>query len=233
MSMLGFRTICAGLIVGALAGCSSETGSDAGLPKLLFSSLSSTFKQSKTVPERVVVTPQMHAKIVTPVLQVNPVATGGSDFLQRSIRRDDSSVGVVEVWKSSDNAQLFLRNGVVIGTRGIGRDIIAADANYTVRALRARTGSSGLRHFEISDGDVTSTKTTYQCDMKNLGNEVITVVRQRFNVSQFSETCRADTAEVPVINNEYWVEKSTGIVRKSNQWIGPEVGYFEMILLKN
>ena len=227
------RTIAAGLIAALLAGCSSDQTSSVNLTKVLATTLVSAVKARRSdAPQQVNVTPEMHAKIVIPLLQVNPVTLGGSDFLQRVVARRDSLPGAVEVWKSSDNAQIFLRNGVVIGTRGIGSDIIAADANYTVNALITGASSSGIRTFTVSDGDVTTTKKSYRCEIRNLGLEKIIVVNKGFAVTHFSESCSSTTAGEAGLRNEFWVERGTGVVRKSNQWIGPAVGNFEMILHK-
>lgn len=228
------RTIGAGLIAVLLAGCSSEQGGSVNLTKVLATTLVGAVKSRRSeAPQQVTVTPEMYAKIVIPLLQVNPLESGGSDFLQRKITRRDSLPGAVEVWSSSDNAQIFLRNGVVIGTRGIGRDIIAADANYTVNALRTGASGSGLRTFTVSDGDVTTTKLQYRCEIRNLGAENIIVVNKGFTVNHFEEACSSTIAGGTDLHNEFWVERSTGVVRKSKQWVGPEVGYFGMVLLKN
>ncbi|MEP1767368.1 MAG: YjbF family lipoprotein [Sulfitobacter sp.] len=226
------RVVCGALIAGLLAGCSSEQDANTNLPKLLATTLISAVKAPKAAAQQVVVTPEMRRKIVTPVLQVNLASTGGSDFLQRVARRHDSFLGIIEVWQSSDNAQIFLRNGVVVGTRGIGRDIIAADAKYAINTLQTGGNRSGQRSFIVSDGDVTTTQFSYLCDMESLGTKSIIVVNQRFAVNHFRETCATTAAGITPLSNEYWVEKSSGVVRKSKQWVGPAAGYFEMILLR-
>jgi hypothetical protein len=227
------RVVGAGLIAGLLAGCSSDKNDSVNLTRVLGTTLVSAVKSRRAdAPQQVVVTPEMYAKIVIPLLQVNPVSLGGSDFLQRKVSRRDSTPGTVEVWESSDKAQVFLRNGVVIGTRGIGRDIIAADANYTIRALRSGVSSSGLRTFIVSDGDTTTSELQYRCNIKNLGSERIIVVNRGFAANHFRETCTSISAGGTELRNEYWVERTTGVVRKSNQWIGPVVGNFEMVLLR-
>ena len=234
MIVFASRMIGAGLIATLLIGCSSEPNDGATLPRVIATTLLGTVKARRAEPpQQVVVTPQMYAKIEIPLLQVNPANSGGSDFLQRAALRRDSFLGAVEVWKSSDNAQIFLRDGVVIGTRGIGRDIIAADANYTVKALRSGVNSSGIRSFVVSDGDVTTTEFQYQCVIKKLGAENTIVVNQSFNTDDFREVCTSTRAGGAELTNDYWVDRATKIVWKSNQWVGPEAGYFETILLKN
>jgi len=109
------------------------------------------------------------AEIDQPVLQVNPEAFGGTDFLGLFSSRSDSDLGTVQVWQSTDKARLFLRNGVVVGTRGIGGDIISADADVTIKSLAAGVGRSGIRTYVISDGDVTTTEYKFQCTLEPAG----------------------------------------------------------------
>lgn len=184
-------------------------------------------------PSKIQLTPEQTAKIDTPVLQVNPETFGGSDFLGRTSSRDDSGIGSVEVWKSSDNARIFLRNGVVIGTRGIGGDMISANANFTIAGLSGAGKASGLKTYIISDGDVTTTEYQFTCTISNSRNENINVGNQHYNTKRMREDCVGGADRKIVLRNEYWVQKSSNLVRKSRQWIGPRIGYFELLLVKN
>lgn len=65
------------------------------------------------------------------------------------------------------------------------------------------------------------------------GRKKITVLNQEFNTRNMRESCKGGPRGDAVIRNDYWVQKSTGLLRKSRQWIGPRVGYFELILVKN
>ena len=135
-------------------------------------------------PSKIQLTPEQTAKIDTPVLQVNPETFGGNDFLGRTSSRDDSGIGSVEVWKSSDNARIFLRNGVVIGTRGVGGDMLSANTNFTITGLSGTGKAIGLKTYIISDGDVTTTEYQFTCTISNLGTENINVLNQRYNTKK-------------------------------------------------
>ena len=227
------RGIGALLMAGVLVGCSSE-GESESFSRQVFGSLKEAVAARGEGPrQKTVVTPEMLAQTTTAALQVNPEVRGGSDFLRRVAARNDSSRGTVEIWNSSDNAQVFLRNGVVVGTRGIGGDIIAADANVTVRALQNRSGASGVRTYIISDGDVTTTEYQLRCDLQDMGAENISVVNLVFRTDHIRENCVGGPAGDTVISNDYWVQQATGLVRKSRQWMGPKIGYFEFVLLKD
>lgn len=229
------RSIGAALVAVLLSACSSDTSGTPTVPSLIFGSIKDIATSRSSGPvEQIVISPEELAKVNVPLLQVNPEIRGGSDFLQRAATRNDSAFGTVAIWESSDKAQVFLRNGVVVGTRGVGGDIIAADAQSTVRALRQRAkNSSGLRNYTVSDGDTTTTKYTFRCEMVNLGAESISVSNRLVSADHLQERCVSSAAENQVLRNDYWVQHSTGLIRKSRQWMGPRVGYFELILLKN
>lgn len=230
-----FKLGISALLMGALlTGCGSSQDETENLSTQLFGTLKQVIATRREGPrQKTVVTPEMLAQTTTAALQVNPEVRGGSDFLRRVAARNDSSPGTVEIWNSSDNAQVFLRNGVVVGTRGVGGDIIAADANVTVRALQNRTGASGVRTYTISDGDVTTTEYRLRCDLRDMGSESISVVNLVFNTKHIQESCVGGPTGDTVIQNDYWVQNTNGLVRKSRQWMGPKTGYFELVLLKD
>lgn len=234
MMKLVKRSACAVAIAGLLAACSSEQPEGVNLGKLLVGTVKGAAAVRKAGPaQKITVTPAMVANTKVAALQVNPEAFGGSDFLRRVTIRRDSRNGDVEIWQSSDNAHIFLREGVVVGTRGVGSDIIAADASYTQRALKTGKSTSGLRRFTVSDGDVTTTKMQFSCEIRNLGGEKIIIADQSFNTVHMRENCVGGPGGDKVLRNEYWVHMPTGKVRKSRQWVGPRAGYFELILLKS
>lgn len=234
MKKMFTRGVAAVLIAGLLGACSSKETDQEDFSKLVFSSIKDIATSRREGPRpKAEVTADMLAQTTTAALQVNPESRGGSDFLRRIAVRDASSLGTVEIWKSSDNAQIFLRNGVVVGSRGIGGDIIAADANVTVRSLQKRANSGGIRTYVISDGDVTTTDYQFRCTIRNLGGEKISIVNQIITTDHLREDCVSTQSGQASVQNDYWVQSGTGLVRKSRQWLGPRTGYFELILLKN
>ena len=137
------------------------------------------------------------------------------------------------MWNSTDNAQIILRNGVLVGTRGIGSDIIAADADMTIRALQAGATTSGTRRYTISDGDVTTTDYVFSCNVRNMGGERISVANQLFDTRHMREDCVGGPQQAVRLSNDYWVQLGSGLVRKSRQWVSPSAGFFEIIVIRN
>lgn len=177
----------------------------------------------------VTVTPGMLAATKEAALQVNPLSLGGSNFLKRALRRTDAQPGTIEVWRTSDKAQLFLRDGILIGSRGLGGDILSSQISVAQRAFQSGSTVSGQRSFVMSRGDHASGEMVLNCIYQYLGAAKTQVVDRVYDTQHFRESCSNATVR---ITNEYWRQPNSGVMRKSRQWAGPSVGYFEMILLK-
>ena len=215
-----------------LVGCASP--SDEKGPNLLLSlpgQVKSEVVRRRAGPQPpVAVTPAMLGATKEAALQVNPLNIGGSDFLKRVARRQDGQPGTVEVWRSGESAQLFLRDGVLIGSRGLGGDILSSDVNVTLRAFAQGGTGEGVRTFVISRGDNASGDLALQCSYRSLGAVKTQVVDRIYDTLHVRESCQNGKIR---IDNEYWVQPKSGTMRKSKQWAGPNAGYFEMILLKS
>ena len=77
------------------------------------------------------------------VMQVVPENTGLQDFLKRVARRSDGTPGMVEVWQSTDQVQIVLREGVLVGTKGLGGDMRSAQAQIGPRSVPANSAVRG------------------------------------------------------------------------------------------
>ena len=215
-----------------LAGCSDQPkqGSTASSVLALPGQIKAEIARRRAGPQPPVnVTPGMLAATKEAALQVNPDLLGGSYFLKRVTRRKDDQPGTVEVWRTPDNAQFFLRNGILIGSRGLGGDILSSDVTTAQRAIRTGSSTTGPRRYVISRGDHASGEMVVQCTFRALGPSKTQVVDRIYDTRHFRETCRNTNV---TISNEYWVQQGSGVMRKSRQWAGPRAGYLEMILLK-
>ena len=114
----------------------------------------------------------------------------------------------VTIYASTDGAQVFLRNGILIGTRGLGRDLMSADAP-TPAALRA--GHAHQRSYYDLDGTDTTIRHLFTCKVE----------RDAADPNAIAEACAAD---IGTIRNQYWFN-SAGSVSKSRQWVSQGVGY--------
>jgi hypothetical protein len=233
-----FRPAISALFIAAtvLGGCSGGTseGTDNGSLLLRAGSVLADRARTGRAPAdapaiRIEVTRDLLNQTPGEVMQVVPELTRAQDFMALIARRDDGNPGTVEVWKSSDNLQLILREGVLIGTKGLGGDLRSADAAPAFAGFDGQ-GGGGERLMVIDRQDGTAQTVAFSCDMTQLGRQVIQIVDQSVSTYRMREDCiYRDTR----IRNEYWVETAGGRMRKSRQWAGPSYGYINFTRLKN
>lgn len=220
-----------------LAACSSDSsGRDALLldvGKRAVSNVKTIGKRPKGPPPPVSVTKEQLQNTKVPALLVNNVTRGGGNVLRLATRRTDANPGTIAVWGGNGAAQVVLRNGVLVGTRGIGNDLISADATATIRAINGARSGNGQRRYFISDGSYGQVELVLSCDITSLGRATTQVVHLQYATVHLRETCIGGAGDRVRIDNEYWVQPGSDIVRRSRQWAGPESGYFDLTLLRN
>jgi hypothetical protein len=131
--------------------------------------------------------------------------------------------GAVTTWRSVDAVSLSLRApGVLVASRGLGEDLVAADAAATAAALsRAAPGPVQRRHRSL-DGNLVLGSTAYDCALTLVGRERIEVGGRPRDTLRFQERC-TDASGGSFLNT-YWRDAAGPTVRQSEQWVGPDVG---------
>lgn len=114
----------------------------------------------------------------------------------------------VETWQTADDVSISMRNGVVVGTRGLGFDVIASDVSQTLAALAGRqTGAYPVRRSYLTPDNhierVTATCTMAPPDAQGL----------------WVESCQSPQGDYL---STYKLDGS-GRVTASSQWVGPQV----------
>jgi hypothetical protein len=130
----------------------------------------------------------------------------------------------VETWLAVDNISLSFREGVLVASRGLGFDLMAADATATLTAIAGQGAPVYRRQMRYLTGDHHATYLMAGCSMKGIGPE--TVNGQR--LQRLEEKCQA---RQNAFTNIFWLNASGAIV-VSRQWVSPEVGYIRSILGK-
>lgn len=129
--------------------------------------------------------------------------------------------GVV-TWASVDGLSITLRDGVVLATRGLGTDLMSAGVPT---AAGLATGSRDQRrHFYLFGGEVEQER-AFDCALRDVGNERITVVELAYDTRHRVETCAGPGGLT--FENHYWFD-NRAIIRQSRQWISPDVGFLEL-----
>lgn len=117
----------------------------------------------------------------------------------------------IQLWTAADGAQVALRDGVLVSTRGFGMDMMSADVPSV-----AGLAVDHARTHHYLDGADTPIRRSYACTVAVTENgEKIP------NTTHLQESCRSDAGK---ITNDFWVSSANRVV-KSRQWISQGVGY--------
>ena len=117
---------------------------------------------------------------------------------------------------------IYLNNGVLMGTRGTGQDLMAVGLP-TTQMLEAADGGPYTRvHRYLNDqGQLETVSATCTATPGPRGS--VTVVEQRHSIRRVTENCTAD--DIAPFTNLYDIDPKSGRVWRSSQWVGPEAGH--------
>ena len=159
-------------------------------------------------------------KFGVPILRtIIPVR--GADALLTPV---DAKGGVV-TWSTTDGTTFTLRDGVLIQTRGLGPDLMSAQAPSVAELLTP--GGTHPRQYFFLGADDQSTRRSYDCTVAIAGQETIEILDRSHSVTKVTEECARPQGK---ITNEFWIEGQT--VRKSRQLISGAAGFgtFELVI---
>lgn len=157
------------------------------------------------------------AQVPTPVMWVTLESRG-----QQALIGQVETNGGVETWSTVDDVTISFRNGVVVATRGLGADLMAAAGPSGGQLLAS--GSTFTRVHTTLNGLDQPIKRQMTCTVSNQGVQSIDIVEISYRATHIVETCDIGGAS---IQNDYWIDAAKKM-RKSRQWIGQEIGYLEI-----
>jgi hypothetical protein len=150
-----------------------------------------------------------------PILRAVIPARGADALLTIS---DDK--GSVVTWRTTDGVTFSMREGVLIQTRGLGPDLMSAQAPSAAQ-LRTEGGTHQRVYFFLGEDDQT-TRRTYDCTVTGAGAEEIEIFARAHTVEKFTETCSRSQDS---ITNTFWFEGQT--IRKSKQLASRGLGFID------
>lgn len=157
------------------------------------------------------------AKAGKPILLVSSKTLGQTGFLTVS-----DAKGAVLTWATPDGATFTQRDGVLIQTRGLGFDLMSAQAPSVGQLLQ--TGTPYERIYFFLGADDQGTRRTYTCVTSPAGRETIDVLARSHATTHVTETCTRNSGGGK-LTNEFWIEGST--IRQSRQWVSSGLGYVD------
>lgn len=157
------------------------------------------------------------AKAGKPVLLVSSKTLGQTGFLTVSDAKGD-----VLTWATPDGATFSQRDGVLIQTRGIGFDLMSAQAPSVRQLLQAGTPYQRVYYFLGADDQ--GTRRTYDCVTSIVGRESIEVLGRSHSATHVTETCTRGSSGGK-LTNEFWIEGA--MIRQSRQWVSSGIGFID------
>ena len=164
-----------------------------------------------------------------PTLEVTLEATGQVALLTVYAERLEADAATLRIWRTGDGAQVVLRDGVLIATRGLGNDMESADVTAALDAVGSLMPTSGPHTLYVRTGENGIAAIILSCNTRKLGVEAIETGKRASDTVHMQAIC---TGGPFMITNDYWVDPAESIVRKSRQWAGPELGYMQIRLLR-
>lgn len=201
-----------------LAGCGNDPESFASarlVQGIAKESTSSVRGKAPTAPPKL--TRAVLAQVLTPVMVVRLESRG-----QQALIGQVETNGDVETWSTVDDITISFRHGVVVATRGLGADLMAA-AGPSGGQLSSSVPSFLRTHTTLNGLDQ-PTKRQLSCSTSSNGMQSIDIVEVSYRATHIVESCTTDGGS---IQNDYWID-AAGKIRKSRQWIGQEIGYLEI-----
>lgn len=159
-------------------------------------------------------------------IQAQVDKTGSKAFLyivaERTGAQAGDEGGRLLVWRTENDVTLTLRDGVLVGTRGLGGDLISAEAGPILDTLRGKGTGQGSKRQVYSALDNKAVPMDFVCAVDDLGAETIVIVERRHATRHLRETCELAGGSIV---NDYWVDSRGSTVWRSRQWAGPNIEY--------
>ncbi|WP_234855382.1 YjbF family lipoprotein [Paracoccus everestensis] len=208
-------TLAASLMAG-LAACGND---DRGIGAL--GTLAQTAAQvvaERRAPDQPAAPAKSPEEAAAEALRINsgPLIQAGFENLNRTqIMAMTGQNGAMRTYMTPAEEAVILRNGMLVGTKGLGNDLSVAEPG-TEALIRAGASGSGTRIMRYLSGDGLERPLQFTCTVGAGPNPGVTV-----------ENCEGHGTS---FQNSYMVQG--GQIAVSRQWIGPALGYVTIQTLR-
>jgi len=120
---------------------------------------------------------------------------------------------------------ITLRAALVTSTRGLGTDLLSVE-HASSDPLTKRTSVGNWpdrteRTYYVPGPGLRGTPIVVSCSVKRIKDHDIEIAQTPFQTTQMSETCQTDTGLS--FANHHFVDRKTGQVWVTQQWVGPDM----------
>lgn len=213
-----------------LAACSGGTEGGREGPGALLATVGAALRPGEPPAPFAATRAQLEADgLRGPLLIVANERTGTrAGFLPEAVNRGSVT------WRSGDDVTVRTRGGLLMATRGLLFDLVAADDALFRRTLAAG-GGRYVRAIRDLDPEGVLRRVDLACTLTRQGTGTAVVLGRAYAVTRWAETCQGPEGpaypQAPGgrIENRYEID-STGTIRRSRQWAAPELGYLVLEL---
>jgi hypothetical protein len=146
-----------------------------------------------------------------------PCRTGGAATLR--LAKENQGYAT---FASPDKLTLTFNGGILSASRGLPGDLLAAETDVTLSALRARRTVSYRKALRFIGGDRQIILSRLTCQMQVVGTETVEVLDVAHATTHMAEIC-SDSAGGQ-LRNDYWIGGDQ-VLWKSRQFLHPIMGY--------
>ncbi len=133
----------------------------------------------------------------------------------------------VQRWRTTDNVQIHTRKGLILGTRGLGHDLMTVDTGAAATLIAAEADGQIVRMHRVLTGDDSLELQSWVCDIQPGARARLRVGEAAWAETRIlRETCHGPRGG---FENRHWV--ASGVIRQSWQYAGPELGVIQLLFL--
>jgi hypothetical protein len=126
-----------------------------------------------------------------------------------------------ETWISPERLSLGMKSGMIIATRGLGGDQLAADPSQTLAALQSGQNRITERFITLLNGESHAETLAFRCQVTRQKQAAVDLGPYTADTDLFYEACRNGEIE---FRNLFWVERGSRKLVQSRQWISETIG---------
>lgn len=164
-----------------------------------------------------------------PGFSANDIAANPSGFVlmqvglfgeEAALSRLTARNARTETWESQNGFSVSYQDGIMIATRGLGEDLLAASVSGIRESIRAGGGEGRRVHDRIGDLNQI-VQESFECTVSAGEPEEINLGLRTVQTRKYAEICLSSRLQ---FTNNYWIDDQGEIVT-SLQFVTEEVGY--------
>ena len=208
------RTIFSCLMLCLLISCSSdgkpnETGQ---MIRTVLKTLNDRKNPAPKIDPRTVITRQMLDQSNAPLILIE---VPERDIVATMLAFPGETLG--DVWMGADGSTVTTMNGILVSSRGMSDDLMAADSIDILSHFshsKSNTWPSYNRTYRYLERDNKDLILELACNISKAHQEIIFIFGKKYKTQVYVESCQTGKLS---FQNKYWIDTS-GMMRRSKQW---------------